>query len=91
MAANPLWWTRSGRRRLGLGRLLWIGVAIVLLAFFIKPLAVLVTVGLALLFALLAMLFLAAGAIFLAARFVLGGRYPLFGARGSWPGPHGVD
>jgi hypothetical protein len=91
-AANRFRWSQSvGRRRSGLRRLLWIGAAIVLLILFIRPLAVLATIGLVLLFSLAAVIFLAASAIFLAARFVLGGRYPYLGTRGPWPRPHGHD
>jgi hypothetical protein len=84
MAANRYWWVRPAGRRLGLGRLLWIGALLALVLIFIKPLAVLATIGLVLLFGFVALLFLAAGTIFLVARFVLGARSP-------WPRPHGFD
>ncbi|HEY7984061.1 MAG TPA: hypothetical protein VID73_07835 [Ktedonobacterales bacterium] len=84
--AGSRWRYRAvGPRRFGLGRALWIALAVVVLVACIKPLAVLATIGLVLLFSLLAFMFLAAGALFVAARFVLGGRYPTLGAR--WPRP----
>src|SRR6516225_7595682 len=58
MAANRLWWLRPAGRQLRLGRLLWIGAAFVLVLLFIKPLAVLATIGLVLLLTFLAMLLL---------------------------------
>jgi hypothetical protein len=89
---NRFWWSQSvGPRRSGLRRLVWIGAAVLLLMLFIRPLAVLATIGLVLLVSLTAMIFLAAGAILLAARFVLGGRYPYLGARGPWARPRGFD
>jgi hypothetical protein len=91
MSANRFWWSRPAGRRLGLGRLLWIGALLMLMLIFIRPLAVLATIGLVLLFTFGALLFLAAGTIFLAARFVLGGRSPFLGARGTWPRPHSFD
>jgi hypothetical protein len=91
MTANAWMWNRPiVRRPFGLRRLFWIGLAIVLLILFVKPLAVLATIAVAALFAFAAILVLAAGAIFLAARFVLGGRYPTMGARGPWR-THGFD
>jgi uncharacterized membrane protein len=91
MTANAWMWNRSiVRRTFSLRRLFWIGVAIVLLILFIKPLAVLATIALAALIAFAVMLALAVGAIFLAARFVLGGRYPTMGTRGPWR-THGFD
>lgn len=91
-ATSRFWWGQSvGRRGAGLRRVAWVGAVIVLLLLFIKPLAVLATIGLVLLVALAAMIFLAGGAILLAARFVLGGRYPYLGARGPWARPHGFD
>jgi hypothetical protein len=86
MASGRYWRYRAvGPQRFGLGRLLWIGLAVLVLIACIKPLAVLATIGLVLLFSLVAFMFLAAGALFLAARIFVGGRNPILGAR--WPRP----
>jgi hypothetical protein len=91
MAANRFWWVRPVGRRQGFSRLLWIGAVLLLMLIFIKPLAVLATIGLVLLVTFVALLCLAAGTIFLAARFVLGGRSPFLGTRGPWPRPPSFD